>query len=59
MQILKRLTSVSIVGNITPKNFNLKALTFWIALSLTMDLNKVIFRPFSDFDEMCLLDKRS
>jgi len=42
MQILKRLTSVSIVGNRIVRILILKALTFWIALSLTMDLNKVI-----------------
>ncbi len=42
MQILKRLTSVSIVGNRIVRILILNALTFWIALSLTMDLNKVI-----------------
>ena len=42
MQILKRLTSVSIVGNRIVSILILNALTFWIALSLTMDLNKVI-----------------
>ena len=42
MQILKRLTSVFIVGNRIVRILILQAQIFWIALSLTIDLNKAI-----------------
>ena len=49
MQILKRLTSVCIFGDITPKIFIQYELTFWIALFLTMHLNKVFLDHFLTF----------